>query len=251
MSARLVARVRLWLATGRAVDPVDRAIEPFVRAALAIGVLTSVFMVWVGWFSSDDRATYLAYALRSTPIQLVGLIGSLALLETRGNRPAARFFVGFVIVTLGLTSVMLGAALVSGSAVRLIVPVIVLVMALEEGESALLLLGLIGAIWLGVALPSFTLLAFDERREVIGRLAITSMVMASAAIILGVFRRAFGSFQRQFVVTEFQVNAREARGSDVLCLIEERLHFDHWLRLRDGAIELHFAAVFLQRLNFL
>ncbi len=201
-------RLSRWLLRRRpldAVDPVDAAIEPLVRAAMVIGVATSILATWAGWLSAPDKGEYLRYASRSSPLQLVGLLSSLVLLQRFGIVVATRWFASFVTVTLTITSVMLGARTVAGSSTRLLVPVIVLSIALRGREAAVWNVALLAAAWLGVALPSFQLLAPTDRLEVVGGLTVTSVVVGTSAAILAIFRRSLRETITESIVRAQQI----------------------------------------------
>lgn len=187
---RISSAVLPWLLAGRSADPVERAIEPLIRVAMVLGVATSLLAVGVGWFTSADRAAYLRYSALGVPLQLFGLVSSLALLQRWGPASAARLFASFVTVTLAAASLQLGAVQVSGAVARLMVPTIVVVMALAPGEAAVWMISFLAAAWLGVALPEFATAATPERLDAIGRLSLATIVLSTSAAILAVFRRA-------------------------------------------------------------
>lgn len=194
MTSYVVSRawvsVREWLLSGRSADPVQRALEPLVRVAMVIGVASSLLAVALGYPFAQDAESYARYAPRSVAIQVVGLLAALWVLPRFGARPATRTFVSFVVITLGVASVLLGVATVSGSAVRLIVPIILIALALEARESVLWLLALLAAACLGIATPSFGALPEHARDTALDRLIVTAVVMLSSLAILLAFRKA-------------------------------------------------------------
>ncbi len=179
-----------WLFEGRSSDPVDRATEPLIRVAMVTGVVSSILGLWINWLIAGDRVLVAQYAIRSAPIQFVGLCVSLVVLQRIGVAAAARVFGGFVIITMSLTSVVLGAELISNSLPRLILPTIVLAVALRPAESAIWMLCLTAAAWVGLALDPFRALSTQAQQAVVGRLATATLVFATSHLILVVFRRA-------------------------------------------------------------
>ena len=136
---------------------------------MVVGVLTTLLVVWVGSFSTPDREGYLRYALAVVPTQLSGLLGALVLLQKRGTQPAARFFGGFVAATLLLTSLILGAAVVSNFVTRLLVPTIVIMMALESIEAVAWVGVIVVAAWVGVFIGALMSHPATVRMDTISR----------------------------------------------------------------------------------
>jgi len=182
--------VRDWLLAGDSPDPVQRALEPLVRVAMVIGVASSLVAVMLGYPFAQDAEQYARYAPRSVALQLVGLFAALWVLPRYGARPATRTFVAFVVLTLGVASVLLGVVIVSGSAVRLIVPIILIALALESREAFLWLSALLAAACLGMATPAFAALPPHATDTAVDRLIVTAIVMFSSLTILLAFRKA-------------------------------------------------------------
>lgn len=179
-----------WLFASRSPDPIDRAIEPLIRVAMVLGVVSSLIGLWLHWAAAVNQTLVLQYSLRSAPIQIAGLLASLAVLQRRGPVAATRVFGGFVVVTMSLTSIALGAETVSNSLPRLVLPIIVLAMALAEVESVIWLLLLLAGAWLGLALDPFQALSGNVQRAIVGRFVTATLVLTTTQAILMVMRRA-------------------------------------------------------------
>lgn len=194
-----------WLFASRSPDPIDRAIEPLIRVAMVLGVVSSLIGLGLNWMAAVNQPLVLQYSLKSAPIQLTGLLASLAVLQRRGPEAAARVFGGFVVVTMSLTSIALGAELVSNSLSRVVMPIIVLAMALAEVESVVWLLLLLASAWMGLALDPFEALTGDVQRAIVGRFVTASLVLTTTHAILMVMRRALRREVRAAAVSALQI----------------------------------------------